>query len=192
MASRPDQNEDEDDRSLFREAMSDINTQHKNYTGHRHNPRQERPRPPVTPLRPRPVTDSVERTATSNNMVDSPQSSGSVQFARPGLQKNIIRRLKRGQYAVESMLDLHGLTRFEADESLEQFIAEALRHGLGCVLIIHGKGYRSKDGQSVLKQFTHQWLKEVAAVKAFCSAQPRHGGSGAVYVLLKTSSSQRK
>ena len=192
MTSRPDQNGDEDDGSLFRRAMSDVNTQHKNYSKRRNNPAEDRPRPPITPPRTRPAAHPVERTGTSENIADQPQSPGSVQFARPGLQRNIIRKLNRGQYTFESTLDLHGLTRFEADESLEQFIAESLRHSLSCVLIIHGKGYRSKDGQSVLKQFTHQWLKEVAAVKAFCSAQPRHGGSGAVYVLLKTSNNQRK
>ena len=192
MTSRPDQNGDEDDGSLFRRAMSDVNTQHKNYSKRRNNPAEDRPRPPVTPPRTRPAAHPVERTGTSENIADQPQSPGSVQFARPGLQKNIIRRLKRGQYAVESILDLHGLRRFEADDALNQFISEALQRGLTCVLIIHGKGYRSQSGQSVLKQFTLEWLKEVAAVKAFCSAQPRHGGTGAVYVLLKTSSSQRK
>ncbi len=190
MASRPDQNGDEDEGALFREAMSDVNTQHKNYRNRRNNPIEDRPRPPVIPPRTRPVAHPVERTGTSENIAGQPQSSGSVQFARPGLQRNIIRKLKRGQYAVEDTLDLHGLRRFEADDALDQFISEALRHGLTCVLIIHGKGYRSQGGQSVLKQFTLEWLKEVTAVKAFCSAQPRHGGAGAVYVLLKSSSSR--
>ncbi len=199
MASRPDQNSDEDDRSLFRQAMSDVNTWHKNYRNRRNNPVEDRPKPPVTPPRTRPgipltspYRHLLERTATSGNIADQPQFSGSVQFARPGLQKNIIRKLKRGQYAVEDTLDLHGFRRFEADDALNQFISEALRHGMTCVLIIHGKGHGSQSGQSVLRQLTHEWLKEVTAVKAFCSAQPRHGGAGAVYVLLKSSSSQRK
>ncbi len=186
MASRSDQNGDEDEGSLFRKAMSDVSTQHKNYHQRRNNPVEDRPRPPVIAPRPPPV----ERTGTSENIVDQPQSPGSVQFARPGLQRNVIRRLKRGQYAVESTLDLHGLRRFEADDALDQFISEALQRGLTCVLIIHGKGYRSENRQSVLKQFTLEWLKEVTAVKAFCSAQPRHGGTGATYVLLKTSGSR--
>ncbi len=186
MASRPGQNGDEDEGSLFRKAMSDVNTQHKNYRKRRNNPVEDRPRPPVTPPRTHPAAHPVERTGTSENIADQVASSESVQFARPGLQRNIIRRLKRGQYAVESTLDLHGLRRFEADDALDQFISEALQLGLTCVLIIHGKGYRSENRQGVLKQFTLEWLKEVAAVKAFCSAQPRHGGTGAVYVLLKT------
>ncbi len=190
MASRSDRTGDEDDGSLFRKAMSDLNARHKNYHPRRNNPVEDRPKPPVTPPRPRPDAQPVERTGTSENIVDQPQSPGSAQFARPGLQRNIIRKLKRGQYPVESTLDLHGLRRFEADDALDRFISDALRHGLTCVLIIHGKGHRSQGGQSVLKQFTLEWLKEVTAVKAFCSAQPRHGGAGAVYVLLKSSRTQ--
>ena len=186
MAPRSGQNGDKDEGSLFRKAMSDVNTQHRNYRKRRNNPVEDRPGPPATPPRTRPV----ERTGTPENIVDQPQSPVSVQFARPGLQRNVIRRLKRGQYAVEATLDLHGLRRFEADDALEQFISEALQRGLTCVSIIHGKGYRSENRQSVLKQFTLEWLKEVTAVKAFCSAQPKHGGAGATYVLLKTSGSR--
>ena len=98
MASRSDQNGDEDEGSLFRKAMSDVSTQHKNYHQRRNNPVEDRLKPPVIAPRPPPV----ERTGTSENIADQVDSSESVQFARPGLQRNIIRRLKRGQYAVES------------------------------------------------------------------------------------------
>ena len=167
--------------------MADADTRPENYQKRRYDPLADRPRPPVTSPRTRPV--AIEKTATApGSIAVLEQASGYVQFARPGLQRNVVRKLKRGQYYEdqdENKLDLHGYTRFEAREQLEPFIAQAVQRREACVLIIHGKGYHSQDGQGVLRQSTHQWLQEVAAVKAFCSAQPEHGGTGAVYVLLK-------
>jgi len=108
-----------------------------------------------------------------------------VLFARPGLQRNIIKKLKRGQFRIESVLDLHGMRTFEAEEALSIFLDESLEFDYECILIIHGKGFRSEKRQSVLKPLTVNWLKNINEVKAFSSALPKHGGTGAVYVLLK-------
>ena len=107
-------------------------------------------------------------------------------FCRSGLQKKILQRLKRGgrDYRPSEILDLHGSTKTEAGEMLAAFIAGALADGARHVMVIHGKGLHS-PGRGVLKKFTADWLKRQAAVKAFCSAQARDGGSGAVYVLLQ-------
>lgn len=178
---------DEDDVSLFRKAMSDVNTEHQNYRQRRNNPIDNRPRPSVRLSRKAAVGKSpVAKTDAPENRVDETEDSDSAQFARSGLQKNIVRRLKRGQYKIESTLDLHGLRAFEAEDALDTFISDALSHRFTCVLIIHGKGLQSANKKGVLKQYTLKWLKQIAAVKAFCTAQPRHGGTGAVYVLLKT------
>ena len=141
--------------------MSDVSTQHKNYRKRRNNPVEDRLKPPVMPLDPLPSKEPEHpKILLTSHNPPAPFSSSA-----PDCRGNVIRRLKRGQYAVESTLDLHGLRRFEADDALDQFISEALQLGLTCVLIIHGKGYRSENRQSVLKQFTVEWLKEVTAVK---------------------------
>ncbi len=189
MAPRYNQNsrnDDEDEVALFRKAMSDLGTQPGNYHRDRNNPLADLPRPPANPARTRPLRRGGISANIPGNTTYRAQSPGSDQFIRPGLQKNIIRKLKRGQYPISANLDLHGYKKFEAENILEQFIAEARQERLACVLIIHGKGNRSQGGQGVLRQFTFEWLRKVSVVKAYCPAQSRHGGSGATYVLLKT------
>ena len=106
-------------------------------------------------------------------------------FARTGLQQRTIKQLKRGDMRIEARLDLHGETINEAGVLLTQFIEQAQAEGCRCVIVIHGKGHRSDEGKPVLKTQVNHWLREYPSVLAFSSAQPKHGGAGAVYVLLK-------
>ena len=126
----------------------------------------------------------LERT-DARPATDETSGSGQVLFVRPGLQNKNIRRLKRGEITIEDELDLHGLRRHEAEDALEEFVARALSRGQRCITVIHGKGYRSADGTGVLKPLTIGFFRELEAVQAFCSALPRDGGTGAIYVLLK-------
>jgi DNA-nicking Smr family endonuclease len=106
-------------------------------------------------------------------------------FARPGLQHTLMRKFRRGQFAIEAELDLHGRVVVEAREMVNAFLREARTSGLRCVRIIHGKGLSSAGKLPVLKGKVNAWLRQKDEVLAFCSARPVHGGTGAVYVLLK-------
>lgn len=108
---------------------------------------------------------------------------GPLFHASPGVQRKLVRQLKRGQIKIQDELDLHGMRVREAGEALENFFAECSGRGLRCVRVIHGKGLRT--GGSVLKENVDRWLRLRGDVLAFCSAQPNDGGTGAVYVLLK-------
>jgi DNA-nicking Smr family endonuclease len=115
----------------------------------------------------------------------------------PGLDARTSERLKRGQMPIEGRLDLHGMTQDEARRALDGFIAEAHAKGRRAVLIITGKGAKPRHeyedpwhgaGRGILKQATPRWLNEApnrARVLAFTEAQARHGGSGALYVLIR-------
>jgi DNA-nicking Smr family endonuclease len=109
-------------------------------------------------------------------------------FFRAGIQHTLFRRLRRGQYAVEAELDLHGLTVAEAREALAQFLHDTQLTGRRCVRIVHGKGHGSRGRQPILKGKVNHWLRQTDAVLAFCSTRPVDGGTGAVYVLLKRAS----
>ena len=100
-----------------------------------------------------------------------------------GIQQQFFKRLRDGQIALESRLDLHGYTTEHARETLCQFIHDCVEHGLRSVLIVHGKG--SRGDKPVIKPLLNYWLPQISDVLAFCSAKPRDGGTGAVYVLLK-------
>lgn len=106
-------------------------------------------------------------------------------YARSGPQHKLLRRLKRGELPVEASLDLHGRTLAEAGDLLANFLQSSTDHGHRCVIVVHGKGHRSEAGRGVLKSQVNHWLRDYPAVLAFCSAQPRDGGSGAVYILLQ-------
>jgi len=105
-------------------------------------------------------------------------------FIRPGLQRTVLRKLRRGHYSVTRQLDLHGLTVPEAREALSDFLAACAQRGERCVRIIHGKGNNSRNQQPVLKIKLNGWLRRRNEVLAFCSARPVDGGTGAVYILL--------
>lgn len=106
-------------------------------------------------------------------------------FKRPGLQHSVIRKLKRGQYRMDDELDLHGYTVPEARKALASYLSTALTTGKRAVRIIHGKGIRSGTRGPVIKNQVAHWLAQRDEVLAYCSALPRHGGTGAVYVLLR-------
>lgn len=106
-------------------------------------------------------------------------------FARPGVQLTLMRKLRRGQFAIEGELDLHGYTVSEARESLFLFLHDARASGRRCVRVVHGKGNGSHGRQPVLKGKVNHWLRQIDAVLAFASTRPVDGGTGAVYVLLK-------
>tara|TARA_R110001599_G_scaffold65838_2_gene185952 strand:- start:204140 stop:204751 length:612 start_codon:yes stop_codon:yes gene_type:complete len=117
-----------------------------------------------------------------------------MDFKRPGVQNGVFRKLKQGRYETDARLDLHRMTAAIARRELFWFLEESIRLGLRTVLIIHGKGQTSaeKERSSILKGCTDQWLRELDRVQAFHSAQPRHGGTGAVYVLLKKSEEKKR
>jgi DNA-nicking Smr family endonuclease len=117
-----------------------------------------------------------------------------LEFKRPGIQNGVYRKLRLGHYQVDARLDLHRLLVKQAKEEVFSFIAEAERLGLRTVLIVHGKGQSKAQGEqtAVLKGYVNHWLKELDAVQAFHSAQPQHGGTGAVYVLLRKNAEQKR
>jgi DNA-nicking Smr family endonuclease len=111
-------------------------------------------------------------------------SGDEIVFRREGVQDAVMRKLKRGEYRVEEVCDLHGLRVDEAKAALREFLAEALAHNLRCVRIIHGKGHGSGPRGPVLKAAVNLILRKTAPVVAFTSARRVDGGTGAINVLL--------
>lgn len=105
-------------------------------------------------------------------------------FLTPGLQKNVLKKLRQGYFGADAQLDLHGLTSSQAKQQLLRFLHLCVEDGCRCVHIIHGKGYRSENNLPILKNHLNLWLRQHNDVQAFCSALPKDGGAGAVLVLL--------
>jgi DNA-nicking Smr family endonuclease len=107
-----------------------------------------------------------------------------------GFSPKLMQRLKRGHFPVQDFLDLHGLTKQEAEVKMREFLHRSRQVGLRCVLVVHGRGRNSENNTPVLKEQMPVWLGKGAVRKivlAFATARPYDGGSGALYVLLRRS-----
>ncbi|HSN72217.1 MAG TPA: Smr/MutS family protein [Steroidobacteraceae bacterium] len=164
---------------LFREAVRDVRPL---------APRLARPVHPKPPALARFTrADHADVLAESLQPVTDPallETGDELAFRRHHVPESVVRRLRRGQFAVDAEIDLHGLTAVEARAALRDFIADSSARRFRCVRIVHGKGKRSGPRGPVLKNVVNLWLRKSDRVLAFGSARPVDGGSGAVYVLL--------
>ncbi len=183
---KTDPNE-EDDATLFRQSVADArplaqkNTvQHPPRTTPASIRRRQCPEKEPTPLQDR-LSDEYR--------LETVAAGDALFFSRPGLKRSVVKKLRRGQLPIDAALDLHGMVVTEAREALQAFIDECQTSSTRCARIVHGKGHGSSSHYPVLKNRVNGWLREIDAVLAFCSAQPKDGGTGALYVLLKKGSS---
>ena len=169
----------EEDAALFRSAVGAVRpVGDERAPAHRAHAR--RPARPVDR-----GASTPEAPAAASGEVAAPEREQSQLFVRPGLQRKHVKKLRRGQLSIDAEADLHGMRAREAEGALDAFLRECQERRLRCVRVIHGKGRGSHGGQAVLKWEVDRWLRHHPAVMAFCSAQPRDGGTGAVYVLLR-------
>ncbi|GAB3396041.1 hypothetical protein GCM10027514_44200 [Azotobacter armeniacus] len=108
-----------------------------------------------------------------------------LHWAHDGVQEGQTRKLKAGQITFEGSLDLHGMTVERARETLWDLLAEAASLEVRCVRVTHGKAARLDGRRPMVKSHVNTWLRQHPQVLGFASCLPRHGGTGAVYVLLK-------
>jgi DNA-nicking Smr family endonuclease len=114
---------------------------------------------------------------------------GPAQAARQGLGRDLVSRLERGEFPVQSSLDLHGMVLEDAIDALRVFIARGRAARERCALVVTGKGRGSNGGRGVLCEEIPRWLSAVGddlGVDAYSSALRRDGGDGALYLLLRT------
>lgn len=106
-----------------------------------------------------------------------------------GIDRRTDDRLRRGRLDIEARIDLHGMTQTQAHSALSSFIKAGWHGHRRTVLVITGKGSGPAGrGAGVLRSAVPRWLNEPPLrqmVVAIRPAQPRHGGEGALYVLLK-------
>lgn len=95
-------------------------------------------------------------------------------------------KLKQGKFRYQAHIDLHGYIIDEAKKELSLFLNYAYLNNLKCVLVTHGKGGKNNSGIGKIKEQIPFWLEQFDFILAFSSALPKHGGSGALYILLKS------
>ena len=186
MPTGPQDDDEQDADALFQAAMRDVRplrpaAQRRLPPPHT-PPSGKRRRTPKARLNPASLPDSPDPVLDTGIL-----AGDELRFARPGVAASTLRKLRRGQLHVLGALDLHGATAREARRILHEFLQRALERGAGCVRIVHGKGLRSGTAGPVLKQTVDAVLRAHPGVRAFTSASPADGGTGAAYVLLNAS-----
>jgi len=177
----------DDDLDLFRSTMGDV-----------------KPIKAEAKVRLRPGGDDKEALRTRreaaqavDDSVSGPLSVGHVQqveaqatlsFMRTGIQHSLFKKLRQGVLPMEAQVDLHGMTVEAARSIVLEFIRDCYQHEVRFALITHGKG-EGRVQPAILKSCINSWLPQLPDVLAFHSAQSRHGGLGATYVLIRSSKS---
>lgn len=144
------------------------------------------PKPPPHPRQRELDEQAAARAAMSDEV--TPESllltDDGLSFRRPGIGADVLARLRRGHWALQGQIDLHGLTREAARDALAAFVRESHRQGLRCLRVVHGKGHGSPGREPVLKGKVQRWLAQAGEVIAFAQASGPQGGAGALLVLL--------
>ena len=122
------------------------------------------------------------------NELENSDTADVDNYCGHGVQKSLLRKLKRNNFPILAECDLHGLKFEEALKELNRFLSHISSNKMSCVLIIHGKGLSSPDRKPVLKPLVKRYLLRQPRVLAFIPAPKNRGGDGATLVLLKRSS----
>jgi DNA-nicking Smr family endonuclease len=175
----------ERERNLFARSVGAVTPLPKKNT----SPSLTRPKPLPEPRQRRldEASALIEALSDDFDVESLLDTDATLSFRRRGVGPEVTRKLRRGVWAIQAQLDLHGLRRDAAREQLAEFFREATRQGLRCVRVIHGKGNGSPGREPVLKAKVRSWLVQKNEVMAFTQARASDGGHGALLVLLRPS-----
>jgi len=112
------------------------------------------------------------------------ESGDELKFLRSGFSNRLLKKLRRGDYAIQDELDLHGYVAGEAKQETHAFVNACAKDNIRAIRIVHGKGRNSAGRKPVLKNMLIGWLSKNQHVIAVVSTPANDGGTGAVYVLL--------
>ena len=130
-------------------------------------------------------TETIKVDGLSDQFVIDVGAEDALYWAGNGVQDGQMRKLKLGQIAFDGSLDLHGMSVEKARDTLWEFLAEASKLEVRCVRVTHGKAVRMDGRKPMIKSHVNTWLRQHPQVLGFTSCLAKHGGTGALYVMLK-------
>lgn len=173
-----------DDKSLFLDAMEDVQPLKRNNDVHWHPGRNSRAPQRVDTLQ-------LDNFLTTGYLDIVPLATP-LEFKREGLQSGVLDKLRRGKYSQQASLSLLRQPVEQCRQMLFAFMVQAQKEGLRNVLIVHGKGRDDQSHANIIRSYLARWLEELPEVQAFCAALPHNGGSGACYVALRKSAEAKQ
>lgn len=147
----------------------------------------DKPKPAVAPVIP--VAPPAKARAPS-----APRPAPPPKRAKPGetLDGGWDRRIAKGGIAPDVSIDLHGHSLASAHALLDQGLDRAIRAGDRVVLLVTGKPPRAESqrphARGAIRASVADWLaasRHAGAIAAVRGAHPRHGGAGALYIILR-------
>jgi len=184
----PRKKELDEEMLFFLDAMSDVTPMPEDKRRSGRGPGSTaRPCRPATDES-RQVMEQLQGLVRGSVELDITFSDEYIEGAVQGFSRKLMKKLKRGELPVQSHIDLHGLTKQDAEATVRDFLLESFKSGMRCVLIVHGRGLNSPESLPVLKEGLPQWLNRGRVRKvvlAFATARPYDGGTGATYVFLR-------
>ena len=180
------------ERALFLSEMAGVTPLPKDPRGHVDKPRPQRR---VSAYEEPDALDELRDLVEGRGAFSIQCTDEYMEGVAPGVDHRLAQRLHRGEFTVQAQCDLHGHTVEEAKVAVQQFVTQAYTAGQRCVRVIHGRGRNSRDNRPVLKEQVQLWLSHgrlSRLVLAFATTPATDGGAGAVYVLLRRASGQRR
>lgn len=183
----PPSDDQPDDLQLFRELMQGVQPLKQNKADISQASVQD---DPLSLAIRRQAAEQEAAAGVQNTLSDGqvvPVNPGeSLAFHLPDLPWRTFQSLKKGRINWQEGLDLHGYTLEDARTELVRFVRDGRSRGYRCLLLVHGKAYIREGELPSIKSHVNTWLKQMPEVLAFVSALPTDGGTGAVYILLRT------
>lgn len=179
------------DANVFRNSIGDITPISSKGAQNRATLSRRMPPPIARPMREDEAAARHESLSDEFDPEGLLEAGDRLSYRRPGIGREVLEKLERGAWGIQKQLDLHGMRREEAREALSAFLHDAVKRGLRCVRVIHGKGLGSLNQAPVLKDKVRGWLVQKEEVLAYCQAQGQDGGGGALIVLLQPKASAR-
>jgi DNA-nicking Smr family endonuclease len=170
----------EDDDVLWNMVVKDVKPLEKNIATDK---KSSKPR--KVPVKPK--NQDVSLNSNNKPKLSASPPDERKQQGLPDIDRRTDEKLRRGKMKIEATIDLHGFNRVDAYCELERFITSSFESGFRKVLVITGKG-NAAGSKGVLRENTPQWLQEDPLLKYVLQihpAQPKDGGGGALYVLLR-------
>ncbi len=178
-----------DEYDTFLAAMKDVrkvDRDNERVRGPARDAASARPRDPETR-----IMGEILKDSSPFNVINLPEyMEGYVDDVNP----LILEKLRNGEFSIQKVLDLHGLSAQVACDTFHAFLSEAVHSRLCCVKVIHGRGLRSRHGP-VLKEKLKEWIVRAMHRKwvvAFASSGMACGGPGATTILLRATPQKKR
>jgi DNA-nicking Smr family endonuclease len=178
-----------DDTDTFLDAMKDVKkVDHRKQRLHRRAAHEVQAATAATETR---LMDETLKEDHPFNVVNLPEyMEGYVE----GVSPLVMEKLRNGEFSVQKILDLHGLSAHDAYEAFHIFMEDAVHSQIRCIKVIHGRGLKSKRGP-VLKEKLKGWIVRAMHRKwvvAFAGSKMSAGGPGATTILLRTRADKKR